>query len=216
MINKKDQLQEEAQKFVERQEAKGKILYEKWSKNDIGCGDKSEKGNVDIRNIMETNPEKAMLVAKALENQERHLMNLDERTIASDYTTTPKNLLKIVKKGVANSNRSEMFTEVSLDTTDDALYFIDMTHESTLTGRQPTAGDLIFENAYEFTAGEKAYIEQAGDGTTSNTITADETPVMEGKVHITVDGEFNWCSSYYKFIRNSIKFNYPHDLQLGL
>jgi len=189
MINKKDQLNEEASKLVEKGKKKAEILYEKWSKNEIGRGNKNEPGNIDIVDIMEKNPAKAGIVAKALDNQERYMQTLSETVIQSNFSTTPENLLKVVKKGVANSNRSEMFTEVALDTTDDALYFIDMTHESTLTGGQPTAADKIFENAYEYTAGEVAYVDQAGSASTAVTIAStDYTPVKPYKVHLTLDG----------------------------
>ncbi len=189
MVNQKDQLNEEAQKLIEKGKVKANMLYEKWSKTDIGRGIQGDNTDVDIVKIMETNPNKARLVAKAIDNQERHLQTLSEAVIQSTFSTTPENLLKVVKKGVANSNRSEMFTEVALDTTDDALYFIDMTHQDTLTGRQMTANDKIFENAYEYTAGETAYIDQVGDGDTSVSLTADNTPIKAYKVHVTLDGK---------------------------
>jgi hypothetical protein len=187
MINKKEQLNEEAARLIEKAEKKNTILYEKWAKTDIGRGSKYDELDVDLVSLMDKNPHKARLVAKAIDNQEKHCMDLREAVIQSTFSTTPENLLKVVKKGVANSNRSEMFTELALDTTDDALYFIDMTHESTNTGRQPTAGDKIFENAYEYTAGEVAYADQVGDADTTVSITADITPIKAYKVHVTLD-----------------------------
>jgi hypothetical protein len=80
-----------------------------------------------------------------------------------------------------------MFHEVALETTDDALYFIDMTYENTLTGKEQTADDKIFENAYHVTTGEMNYKDTAGDGSASYNITLDYTPVKVSKVHITLD-----------------------------
>lgn len=189
MVNKKDQLKEEANKVLERSENTNQMLVEKWSRTDIGRGDSSSPGNIDLVRLADSNPSKAKLVARAMENQEKHMKRLSETVIQSTFSTTPENLLKVVKRGVANSNRSEMFTEVALDTTDDALYFIDMTHESTLTasGRQPTAGDKIFENAYEYTAGESAYVETTGSASTAVSLTADITPIKVNKVFVTLD-----------------------------
>ena len=187
MVNKKDQLQESSEKFLEKSENRCNLLFEKWARNDIGRGDATIDQNVDIVKIMESNPSKARLIAQSLENEERHLSKLSETIIQSTFSTTPENLLKIVKKGVANSCRSEMFQEVALDTTDDALYFIDMTHEATLTGRQPTADDEIFENAYEFTAGETAYKDTDGTATDTYSVTLDEIPIKPSKVFITLD-----------------------------
>ena len=186
---KKDQIREEADRYLREQVVKGDILYEKWSGNEIGCGNPGIEKNVDIRDIYEKNPNKARLIARGLENQEKHLESLNETVIQSTFSTTPENLLKIVKRGVANSNRSEMFTEVSLDTTDDALYFVDMTHEATLTGKDATAADKIFENAYAHTVGEENYKDTAGDGTDTYAITCDYTPVKVNKVFILLDNK---------------------------
>ena len=189
MVQKKDKIKEEANRFMEQQKAKGDILYEKWSRNDIGCGNPSVEKNVDIREVYANSPHKGRLVARALENEEKHLESLHETVIQSTFTSTPENLLKIVKRGVANSNRAEMFTEVALDTTDDALYFIDMTHEAAYTGKEQAAGDLIFENPYNVTVGEENYKDTAGDGSASYNITCDVTPVKVNKIFILLDNK---------------------------
>lgn len=192
MVNKieNEQLQDESIKLMEKGRTRDNMLVEKWCRNDIGVGDSTDETNIDLSKLMDSNPAKARLVAKSIDNEEAYLQTLSETVIQSTFSTTPENLLKVIKKGVANSNRSEMFTELSLDSTDDALYFIDMTHKATLTGKQPTAGDLIFENAYEYTTGEANYKDQAGDADTSVTITADYLPIKVSKVHVTLDGVF--------------------------
>ena len=120
MVNKKekkdkDQLQEESHEYIERQKRRGDILFEKWSKTDIGCGNPNTEKNIDIREIYDISPDKARLIAGAIENEERYLQDLNETIIQSDFSTTPENLLKIVKRGIANSNRDQMFHEVALD-----------------------------------------------------------------------------------------------------
>ena len=188
MVKGKNQLQEEAKAYAEIQKQKGRKLLEKWARTDIGRGiGEDTKGRVDLVKLANTNLGKAGLIARAMENQERHLKQLNETTISSDFQTTPENVLKIVKKGVANSNRSEMFTEVTLDTTDDALYFIDMTHSATAASKGTTAADKIFEHAYPFSAGQVAYKDTVGAGSASMSITLDKLPIKPNKVHITLD-----------------------------
>lgn len=188
MIQNKNKLQEEAKKFLEQKNMSATRILEKWARTDIGRGLKeSKKERVDLVDLANKDLNKAKLVASAMNNQEKHLQQLNETTISSDFQTTPENVLKIVKKGVANSCRPEMFTEVSLDTTDDALYFIDMTHSATLTGKEMTAADKIFEKAYQYTAGQVVYKDTVGAGSATFSITLDELPIKPYKVHVLLD-----------------------------
>jgi len=171
-------LREQAQSYLQRQKREGQILLEKWSKTEIGTG---------LRKLYKENADKARRVAKSIDNMERHLKQLNETIISQNFSTTPENVLKIVRIGTANSHRQDIFTEVPLSTTDDALFFIDMTYENTITGKQQTAADKIYEKAYHTSAGTAEYKSQAGSGT-SQSIALDKYPLLPYKTLVTVDG----------------------------
>lgn len=115
------------------------MLVERWHRTPVG---------VKLDKIYESNRGKARLVAHALEMQNRHMKSLKEAgtLIKSAFQTTPENLLRIVRIGAANSNRSEIFNEWSLETPDDAFFFVDTIYGKTKRGA--TAGDLVYENTY--------------------------------------------------------------------
>lgn len=136
---------------------KGNVLYEKWQKTDIG-----RDFGPDIRKVMETNPSKARNVAMALHNQEKYLQTLSEAIVSTNFSTRPENLLRAVKIGVANSCRGDIFTEYPLQTTDDAIFYIWMTYESSLRGS--TAGQRIYEQTNPFYAGEQHMTAALGTG----------------------------------------------------
>lgn len=177
-VQPRGSLQEEAQRYLQRQKTEGQKLFEKWSKTDIGSG---------LTKLYKENANKARNVAKAVENVERHLKQLNETIISQNFQTTPENVLKVVRIGSANSHRGDIFTEIALSTTDDALFFIDMTYENTITGKQQTAAEKIYEKAYWSSAGTAAYKSQAGSGT-SQSIALDKYPVLPYKTLVTIDG----------------------------
>lgn len=172
---------DEARQFLEKQKVKGDQLLETWSRTDLGYG---------LDAIHESNPQKARNVAMWLQNQENHMKQLNETIISQNFQTTPENVLKIIRIGTANSHRGDIFTEVALNTTDDALYFIDMTYENTVTDKQQTAAEKIYEKNYYTSAGTAGRKAQAGGATGTDAITTGITNILPYKVHIVVDGEF--------------------------
>lgn len=180
---RKDYLQEEAQKFFKEERIKGDRLLEKWSKTEIGTG---------LIELYNKNPEKARRVAKQISNEEAHLASLNETLISQNFgTTKPEDVLKVVRIGAANSHRGDIFTEVALSSTDDALYFVDMTYENTVTDKQQTAAEKMFEKAYHTSGGTSGRTTaQAGSGTGTDVVTTGIGYLLPNKVHIIVDGEF--------------------------
>lgn len=176
----RENLQESAKKYLEQRKMIGDKMFEKWSRTDIGSG---------LKNLFQENPNKARNVAMAVENTERHLKQLNETLISQSFQTTPENVLKIVRIGTANSHRGDIFTEVPLTTTDDALFFIDMTYENAVTGKPQSAGEKMYEKAYALSVGTAAKYSQALTATTQFTLTAvDQKPILPFKVHITLNG----------------------------
>ena len=175
----RQKIEEQAQRYLAEQKMRGERLLEKWNRTDIGWG---------LDKIYESNSHKARNVATAIQNQENHLKQLNETLITQNFSTTPENVLKVVRIGTANSHRGDFATEVALSTTDDRLFFIDMTYETAVTGAGATAGDKIYEKAYPYFAGQTAYQTQAGTGTDTYSITFDNKPIYPNKVHILLDG----------------------------
>lgn len=178
-MSKHGRYQEEAKKYLQEKQIIGDRMFEKWSRTDIGAG---------LKGLFSENAGKARNVAMSIENVERHLRQLNETIISQNFQTTPENVLKIVRIGTANSHRGDIFTEVPLTTTDDALYFIDMTYENTVNDKGQTAGEKIYEKAYYNSVGTAGNKTAVGSGATQYTITASNAPILKYKVHITLDG----------------------------
>jgi hypothetical protein len=164
-----DAVKQELSEHIITRNKKGEIYCEKWMKNTVG--------GKDLQSLAMNNPSKARNVAMALQMQEAYLQTLSESVISTNFSVRPENLLKAVKIGVANSNRGEIFTEYPLQTTDDAIFYIWMTYESSLRGS--TAGQRIYENINQFYAGEQAISSTlaTGNGVTKNFTLAAVSPL---------------------------------------
>lgn len=154
-----DQMKEELSAINLKRHILGIKLIETWDqtgKHGPGAG-LIDLANKDINRAKRT--------AMAIEMQESHLKRISEDTISTTFSLRPENVLKVVRIGTANSNRGDFATEYPLMTTDDAIYFINMTYDKTLRG--PTQGDLLYENVYPYYAGEEisAKIDDGGAGT---------------------------------------------------
>ena len=105
-------MRKEMNEAFKREEQKGQLservdftnrLFEKWSKKrNLG------EGMIDLMN---NNASKARSLALILENQEKHLQALTETTISSAFSTTPENVLRVVRLGYPNSVRGELFLD---------------------------------------------------------------------------------------------------------
>jgi len=110
-------LRKEAEKYFEKREKIGDMLVEKWNRTPYGK---------KLDRLYSLNPKKARNTAIALENTNRELKLLKENGIIATtlFRNQPENVLKIVRIGVANRNRGDIFDEYQLVSLYDALYFI--------------------------------------------------------------------------------------------
>lgn len=180
----KEMLKEEMKHELDRRYRIAESALDKWSSNDIG--------GKDLIKLDSINPKRARRVALGISLQENYIKRnwkqLNEALTSSNFTTTPEQVLKIVKLGLANSCRGDIVVEYPLTAPDDALYYIYMSREQTL--RDATAGERIFENVRRFYAGEtQSQTLGTGNGvTTAFSATLAMTPVVPFHVRI-VSGE---------------------------
>jgi hypothetical protein len=167
------------QKFSERVK-NAEPLIEKWSrKPEIGKG---------LQENFDANPEKVAATAYILENEERHLKRLTETQISTAFSTTPENVMRIVRLGYPNSVRGEIFLEWAMETAKDSIYYLYPQYDTTKRGA--TALDRTIESAaYRFST---EIVQEAcntlGDGsTTTFTGTLSITPVIPFSVRVYVD-----------------------------
>jgi hypothetical protein len=161
-----DALKEERASFLSEKREYANRLVEKWSKKkNLGEG------------MEDMAPAKARKLSVILENQERHLKNLTEAQISGDFSTTPHNVIRVVRLGYPNSVRGEIFDEVSMVTARDAVYYLKPTYESTARGA--TAANVTHENAsYRYASEIEEDSLGTGDGSTTNFTTTLSNPPL--------------------------------------
>ena len=116
-------------------------LVEKWSRKH-GLGDGLEEA-------YDENPRKVKNLVFVLENQEKHLQALTEGQISSAFSTTPENVMRIVRLGYPNSVRGEIFLEWGMETARDSIYYLKPIYSTTSSGRMrgATADNVTHESA---------------------------------------------------------------------
>lgn len=158
-------------------------LVEKWSRSRPG---------IRLDKLYQENRHKARITALGLENQNRHLKGLSETQIKTEFSTVPENVLRIVRIGIANSNRGDIFTEWPMTTTDDAVYFVDKVFGKSFRGA--TAGQRIYD--YSNTApnyGTEMDLQTGGTGdgvTTTFSFTLGTVPVVPYTVRVLQAGRY--------------------------
>lgn len=156
-------------------------LVESWVKSKPGA-------RLDV--LYSKNKRRARHTALALEMQDRYLKkNLNETQIKTNFQTVPENVLRIIRIGVANSNRGDIFTEWPLITPDDAIFFVDKTYGNTKRGG--VLGQRIYEG---MTPNYATEIDRAtvgtGDGSdTTFSATVTPAPVVPFSVRIFEGGK---------------------------
>lgn len=161
-------------------------LVEKWSKTDIGTKKLADLYSKDIV--------KARNTALILESQYKYLKTLKESGInvsQAFYNILPQNVLKIVRIGVANSNRSNIFLEYPLVSMHDTLYYIYRKRDTAMRGA-PGDRVIVESDADEWRyATEIETLNLATNITTDLTNatfsgTATQLPITYGSVRIVV------------------------------
>lgn len=167
----------EQQRIVMSERAKAADrLVEKWMKNE----------SIDsIRNLADSNIEKARALAFMLENQENHLSSLTETQISNDFKTTPENVIRIIRLAWPNQVRGEIFYEWSMETARDSMYYLHPVTGKTL--RDATAGGHILETTeYRYPTEIELETMEADSG--AFVATAAHAPLRPFTAKILVDG----------------------------
>lgn len=154
-------------------------LFEKWSKK-AGIGENMDK-------IMEQDVSKARSLSVVLENQENHLSRLTETQISNSFSTTPENVLRVVRLGYPNSVRSELFLEWAMETARDSIYYLAPVYQSSKRGA--TANARMKESA-AFRFGSEIEVEDVATGDASTvtfTSTLINVPIRPFTVRILMD-----------------------------
>jgi hypothetical protein len=179
----KGNMKSEMVRHYESIKQKGDMLVEAWSKTPVG---------VKLDKLYSKNPDKARRVAFALRNENAELMRLKEEgtQIKSVFNTRPENVLRIIRIGVAQSNRAEIGHEWQLVTPDDAFYFVDTKYGSTKRGA--TLGGLIYEDATNtnYASEYNKTAEQTANGSTDAfTFNFSPVPIVPLSVRLIVGGK---------------------------
>ena len=180
-----DLMQEELETSLRRRTLLGKKLVESWGRTDIGYG---------LEELADKDPKHAMNVAFAVHMQEKYMKNnwrrLEEAITSSNFTSTPENLLKVIRLGVGNSCRGRIFTEWPLTSTNDALYIVNRTYEQAFRGS--TAGDKIYEKMHKFypTTTTTQSLGTGNGSTTQFTGTLSSTSVVPFHTRVVSNGAY--------------------------
>lgn len=182
-INESD-MQAEVSRLFESKAKLGEVAVSKWSETDLV--------GKEILDLYAKNPSKIRKAALMLENQElvtKALLKEQLYSTAFGTNLKPENMMKAVFLGAANSKRGDMFTEMPLTSTDDALFYIQSTYEQTLRGAN--AGERSYEKIAPYYSGEEYF---GAVGTGNSTLTAFVSapmaplPIIPFTIRITLNG----------------------------
>jgi len=176
----------ESKKRLSERNQKAEELIEEWSK----------KPNIG-ENLIEAydkNPAAIRNLAFVLKNQEKHLQSLTETQISNAFSTTPENVMRIVRLGYPNSVRGEIFLEWGMETARDSIYYLAPIYATSKRGS--TADAVTHEStAYRYATEIEEESIGTGDDTTL-VFTGDDSgkvsnpPLRPYTVKILVDNEF--------------------------
>lgn len=143
-------------KLSERNEYADRLV-EKWSKTK-GVGE-------GFDSLYEKDAGRARNLSIVLENQENHLTNLTETQISNSFSTTPENVIRVVRLGYPNSVRGELFLEWAMETARDSIYYLSPVYGKTKRGA--TADNVTHEStAYRYASEMEVETIGTGDGST--------------------------------------------------
>ena len=147
------QKREEMKERISQRNDYADRLFEKWQRTpSIGEG---------FDKMYEADSTKARNLSIILENQETHLSRLTETQISNSFSTTPENVIRVVRLGYPNSVRSELFLEWAMETARDSIYYLSPVYGSTKRGA--TAAGVTHESA-AYRYGSEMEIETIGTG----------------------------------------------------
>lgn len=151
------QKREEMKERISQRNDYADRLFEKWQ-GTKGVGEGFDK-------MYEADATKARNLSIILENQENHLSRLTETQISNSFSTTPENVIRVVRLGYPNSVRSELFLEWAMETARDSIYYLSPVYSSTKRGA--TAAGITHESAaYRYASEMEIETIGTGDGST--------------------------------------------------
>jgi len=158
----------------------GDKLVESWSKKK-GIGEGLVK-------IYEKSPEKARDLAFVLKWEEKHLGRLTETQISTAFSTTPENVMKIVRLGYPNSVRGDVFLEWSMQTTRDSMYYLYPVYDSAQRGSTINQ-HLIESSTYRYSTEIVQDINNSlgnGSQVTFTSVSSSQSPIVPYSVRVYV------------------------------
>ncbi len=109
-------IQEDRDNQLSERRLVGDQLFEIWSKKK-GVGE-------GLLEAYDANPDKIRGLCYVLENQQNFLKKLTEDQTSSTFSTTPQNVMRIVRLGYPNSVRGEIFLDWSMQTARDSIFYL--------------------------------------------------------------------------------------------
>lgn len=91
-------------------------------------------------------------LAFAIKHTEDHFRKLTESQISSAFSTTPENVMRVLRLGYLNTCRQDAFWETGLQTARDVFYSLEPAYAKTLRGA--TAGKVMYEDSSFRSVGE--------------------------------------------------------------
>lgn len=180
------QMREDMKEKLSQRNEYADRLVEKWSKT-RGVGEGFE-------DLYEKDAGRARNLSIVLENQENHLTNLTETQISNSFSTTPENVIRVVRLGYPNSVRGELFLEWAMETARDSIYYLSPVYGK--TSRGATADNVTHESsAYRYASEmEIETFDESANGTLTTFTGAasgdvSNPPLRPFTVKVFVDGE---------------------------
>jgi hypothetical protein len=176
---KNAELREQRNQMLSERNDNADRLFEKWSRT-RGIGE-----GLDV--IREKDENKARALSIILENQENHLSRLTETQISNTFSTTPENVLRVVRLGYPNSVRGELFLEWAMETARDSIYYLSSVYANAKRGS--TSGASAKESAaFRYAMEVESESLGTGDGSTTNfTMTLANPPLRPYTVRVLLD-----------------------------
>jgi hypothetical protein len=125
-------ISKEALEYVAKRKQRAIEAIDYWSKTEVGYG-------IDLLSM-----QRASATALAMESLNKDLSKHKEDTISTNFGARPENVLQIGRIGIGNMLLPELITFLQLDSTDDALWFIDRKYSNTV--RDAVAGQKTYES----------------------------------------------------------------------
>jgi hypothetical protein len=146
-----------------------------------------------LEKTYESNRKRALNMATGLTVQKRQLEALDPVVVSTQFGTTPENLLKVITIPYLNSVGADIFEEITLETMNDSIYYLDYMYGSTKRGA--TEGEKMMDKSEAFYPAETDVQSVTASATLTNyTGTLSNPSVVPYKVFVNIAGVGTYAS----------------------